>query len=937
MDSKTKLQKHSLKHSKTVSKYTKNTIDFIFNDESRISVELSFLKKYPTSLLSLTVENSANYLQDEDAYYIDSSRYSVDSLILYMEGKISLESLPMNEVCEIRDAADYFFGNDIIDIKDKIEAVLQSFLNIFMKQNDFSIEDELYEKDTIKPKLSINGVITKERNEKFQEYSRLFEVLNIKRVQVEFDFSEDIPYEYIYPSNLHELFPKLEEYEIKFKIIKLTKEICLNPSDPKYTSLYKTYKLYCYEKYYPEAYNAYISTHPDIEPFSFPDNNNQIYTSTNLINCYYQEDETVHHEIIPIDIDEEIKNENDDEKPDLYLYPVYEYILNNQEQESVNNNNEIDTIKTNDFISYTFLFLEENGQLNTSHPTLYHKSHELPCSQIDNYLLKLPIFKQLRNYRGDDFSPLLKGNISLFLKLLSEGLLDGLEIMTLNYFINSSSYDEYVQLFNTIIKTHVFPNVKKLEIYINDQNDPNIPLYQEILTLITRNNFPKLSIYTINYGTNFKPLEDTLNIDSILIPTSLIKLVDIIYLCTEYKCSFHLDEFFINTIYQVKQYHEFKIQSDLNIDNYNEFWTHLFDSKIIVFNALNISLCETHTLTHDYSFDLSHYTIKCLNIDINFQNDSFDKMNKIQNLLQTINTTHLKEIHFTFNSYEIKGCLKFFNILLPILHNKYYDNVTKLDININDNYRNEYPNENQMLEINELLLEFFSLFTNNMRSLHLCNVLYTQVHDIDNNSLKIFNNISVFINKKKLVHLQSIILEYPFIFFLAVDRIKYKNVYSLIKAITNCSSDSLPCLEQFNIYDEKHSTISLFNAFPSLYFDHHMTCYNIKMNYTILYDNDAFVNYSEYIYNELQKPYTKGITSLYLYIVDHSYLKKFVDLIINDSFLYLNKLTINIAHCSEKIDINDYMPLLNNYKEKINNNLNISIVYSEPNDDEDDS
>ncbi|KAK8807267.1 hypothetical protein WA158_004026 [Blastocystis sp. Blastoise] len=221
MDSETKQQKRSLEPSESVCKHIRETVDFIFNDESRISVELSFLKKYPTSLLSKAVENSANYLQDEDAYYIDSSRFSVESLILLMEGKITLDSLPMNEICEIKKAANYFFVNYIGDVKVKIEVVLKGLFQDFIKQNNYSIEDEpnkegeFSKEDHITPKLCIQGVITKERNEEFEQYSRLFDVLNIKRVLIKFYFSEDIPYEYIYPSNLHELFPQLEKYKLK--------------------------------------------------------------------------------------------------------------------------------------------------------------------------------------------------------------------------------------------------------------------------------------------------------------------------------------------------------------------------------------------------------------------------------------------------------------------------------------------------------------------------------------------------------------------------------------------------------------------------------------------------------------------------------------------------------------------------------------------------
>ncbi|KAK8789973.1 hypothetical protein WA158_006753 [Blastocystis sp. Blastoise] len=822
MDSETKQQKRSLEHPEPVSKHTKNTADFIFNDKSKVSVELSFLKKYPTSLLSKALENSANYLQDEDAYYIDSSRFSVDSLILLMEGKIAPDSLPMNEICEIKNAANYYFGNDIFDIKAKIEVTLQFFLSAFMKQNGCSIED-------------------KQRNGE-----------NKQTLLINVNFSEDIPYEYIYPSNLHELFPQLEEYELKIPVIKLIKEIY-------------------------------------IESFSLPSNKIRLHSRRNNANNHQEEENIIHHEIIPINIDEEIQNEKITKKLNLYTDSIYEYIPISHEQKLVKKSNET-IISKEEFSSYTFSFCDEDGHLNTSHPTISRGRCEPPCIQIDNYLLKLPVFKQLRNCL--DFGSYYQlETVSPFFKSLSEGIFDNIQIMELKNFINCEMYPEYIQLFKDIITTHVFANIKTLKIYIYDELDHRIQLYKEILPLITRNNFPKLSIYTINYSTNFNLLEDHFGIISLLTPTSLIELVDIIYLSNGYKTTIQLNESYVNTMCQVKQYHKFKIQVDFDINNYNELWKKLFDSEVINFNTLTINLSKIDPLIHDYSFDLSHCSIKCLNIDIN--NDSIDKMKDIQNLLQTINTTNLEEIYFHFEHYDTDTFTEFFNALLHILHNKFYNNVTKVDISVKYNSNIGFLNENQMIEMNRILLEFFSLFTDNIRSLYIRDETHNYPDDAEKYPFKMFDNISELINNKKLIHLQSVTMVCDYIFY-SHDPETYEYAYPFIQTITNCSLNSLPCLKQFLVDDGSLDKTNLFNVFPSLYFDHHMICNTIKMNYEIIHYYNLFLDYSEYIYKELQKPYTKGITNLYLRDTD-------------------------------KIDINDYMPLLNNYKEETNNNLDISI------------
>ncbi|KAK8797569.1 hypothetical protein WA158_005915 [Blastocystis sp. Blastoise] len=94
------------------------------------------------------------------------------------------------------------------------------------------------------------------------------------------DFSEDIPYEYIYPSNLHEVFPKLEMLFIEPSYYSHRKEIYIPPSDPHYTLLYKEYKRQYYETYFPKEYSIYRRSRTDKE-------NDYIYN--NLIHIYPKE------------------------------------------------------------------------------------------------------------------------------------------------------------------------------------------------------------------------------------------------------------------------------------------------------------------------------------------------------------------------------------------------------------------------------------------------------------------------------------------------------------------------------------------------------------------------------------------------------------------------------------------------------------------------
>ncbi|KAK8795562.1 hypothetical protein WA158_000219 [Blastocystis sp. Blastoise] len=108
----------------------------------------------------------------------------------------------------------------------------------------------------IRFQLIIHDILTEERNQLFCQYSPLFDFFNITIVTLKFDFSEVISYEYIYPSNLHELFPKLQEYTIHFDYYLELEYFHLPYSDLHYKRLYSIYK----QNYYnmgtlPDEYN----------------------------------------------------------------------------------------------------------------------------------------------------------------------------------------------------------------------------------------------------------------------------------------------------------------------------------------------------------------------------------------------------------------------------------------------------------------------------------------------------------------------------------------------------------------------------------------------------------------------------------------------------------------------------------------------------------
>ncbi|KAK8789975.1 hypothetical protein WA158_006755 [Blastocystis sp. Blastoise] len=119
-------------------------------------------------------------------------------MIPFMENAKVLDILPLKDVVSIHSDIHYFFGDESYEDKMKIYTFLWDSLNNFIVNNKCEL--------LLKP-LIIYIV----------------------------DFSEDIPYEYIYSSNLHEVFPKLETFLIEPSYYSQRKEICIPPSDPYYT------------------------------------------------------------------------------------------------------------------------------------------------------------------------------------------------------------------------------------------------------------------------------------------------------------------------------------------------------------------------------------------------------------------------------------------------------------------------------------------------------------------------------------------------------------------------------------------------------------------------------------------------------------------------------------------------------------------------------
>ncbi|KAK8797556.1 hypothetical protein WA158_005902 [Blastocystis sp. Blastoise] len=465
---------------------------FTFQDEMQLWISREFIEKYRQFPFYDIIEHSEKY--EDCSYYIDMLPFHIEKVIPFlMEDNMDIDSLDLQDGYDIyKTLIEYS-----IVINDEFQCDLlfhvKELFGAYLKDNNYNIyeynnEDikltmtmDLYSSD--RKEMHIKGLITPQRKDELLYYSLLIKMICITRVQIMYDYSSNIPLEYICPSCIKDIFPLLQQLHITVNTHYKKTELLLNPNSDDYIIEY--IRLYYNdedETYKPRIYNYYTESEMNEYNKISSLDLNKIYYSYDLINSV-----------------SERRDKN-------VLHKIYGYIVN--EAIYTNDYSQVEIIETND--EYTLIDtvkIEYDDKINDKTFYINEASSKLGISQ----LLLLPSYLSISEIILNTHS-ISEYNSVIFMILFEEGLFDSITTVNVDR-VNKLTNIIDENLFNKIITTHVFPNVIEL---IYDDDDECFQL-----SSINKECFPKLHI--INYDIKIT----TKNFDS-LFPANLISIIDTI-------------------------------------------------------------------------------------------------------------------------------------------------------------------------------------------------------------------------------------------------------------------------------------------------------------------------------------------------------------------------------------------------------------------------
>ncbi|KAK8791968.1 hypothetical protein WA158_005345 [Blastocystis sp. Blastoise] len=925
-----------------VQEAEKKQICFIFQDESRVEIPLSFLEQYPGSLLSLTYANINNYLKDEDAYYADCMPLAIEKVAHFLNKSISLSSFSVADVVSVYNALKEFFGNEscteILEVHRYLSTLFKEFCdnhNCYFDEKNSDDDEDIFR---------VKNLFTEEERSAFLEYSCLFDFLNIKYVILNFDFDDTVPYENIYPANLHEIFPKLETYTVNVEYYSEKKEICITPSDSHYEILYKEYKRLCYKKKHHRSYDSYAREYPEIEIDSLT--SSQIYTKEKNTNDEEEgkeeedgkedddddEEEECHdddsygddsYDDDSWDDDSDYDDDDDDNtnKPDLFIKSLSDYSqYNNTKQDLPEDQNTI----SHDCSRFEFSYIDSHKIKDYDHPSLEHDSNN---ENIVYYILNIPICKQLKNFSYNDRKfPKLEMTVPPMLKALRDGKLDSIQTMNIMNFIQIGSYDEYKQIFKDIITTRVFPNLTTLTIECTPYNYSYIQFQEEYLSLFTREHFPVLHIYDLRAVVlcTCSPSMDFTFLS--LFPDSLMKLINRVELAYNGKYSYCLYDDGLNIFIKACQANPLVIQTTLFLNDYSPLWNQLYElgaldvDTIVIDNGIGSNSCIT-------SHDFHEFNIK--NLYMRFMLGQKDEYLSFHDNISKINIPIIENVSISFNY-----------VFLNDTHNEYlseyltdfctldYKSVKNIEFNDSQMETEERDffsssgsydlNANQD-EIDKKTSELLSCFSKSTQVVSFKSPSYFNCLYILKNCMELpiwtnvkeltlsfhpkldfkesLNSLVTAFTKNQLLKLNSLTLLFK------VENVDDVPFIDFIDMIPKDTSVYCPNLQNFRVEfsftdnffkNDDYIISNVLHSYPSVCHSLHKPITSIhSIKFVFSMDTESFSEYCKYLLDEVIKDYSKNVQYINLYIQDEESLNNLINKVIKGDYPYLKKLELS--------------------------------------------
>ncbi|KAK8809802.1 hypothetical protein WA158_000745 [Blastocystis sp. Blastoise] len=711
----------------------------------------------------------------------------------------------------------------------------------------------------IRFQLIIHDILTEERNQLFYQYSPLFDFFIITIVTLKFDFSEVISYKYIYPSNLHELFPSMNQYKINisYYLQKKTIQIDSKEYDNNNEYHYNEYSRSYFSQHYPESFETYINEHEEMafnhSFMNIDDNkeyNKEDNKDDNKENNKKDNKEDNKEEIIPLNINNEIHSLKEEEKSYLYdeIDDDYSREYNEKQKE-----------------------LEKNDAVrDILHPISEYSSDE--CYEIFYYILNLPICKQIQEIKTKSRQKeIINPEMHPLLKALKNGIFDHIYIFNILNFIQNKFYSKYQTLIQEIISTHIFDNVTTLEINGDHTDQCDIEFQIELLHFFTRTHFPKLSIYDLSKYYYCCPYDIQSRLAKYLVPYSLLELIDILYIkhSNLYKNTFPINVESLETIFQVKKHHDITIQSYILIDTFDELVKRVLFSGLLIDYEVYFDFDDISKSFSDYSLiNLSVYPSKFIDVEANVTD--YTILHRMECIYERINCDHLEAISIHLIDIIDETINEYYNEYISFLSTCNYTTVNKLTIDKHQSYFSSFetPNLQYTKEINDVFYKFFYfilakylLFSKDTIQLHLWShlqELYLYFNDtIESLSLTLFNEL----DKRQLNNLKIVSILCP-----CSISFDMTHIYTFIDSFKNASS-SFQNLNTFKIlikpmFGDNTIDIHLLESFPSFSFYLHKPITSIIMCKDICCFGNSIHSYENYIYTQLNSKYSKNIQYL---------------------------------------------------------------------------